>query len=138
MLGVPPIADPFLLLFDQDGLLPLALALLVLLVRVLPLVLFSPLDGRQLLALDLARLLDHLGQVPVAADAADLGQVRVPVHQRAVVFERLPLLGRLDTASFGRVRAPQPDITLSYGSVSNDGIGEQMAAYVVASRDEVL
>jgi len=102
-----------LLLLGQNGLLPLALALLELLVRVLPLVLVAPLDGRQLLALDLARLLDDLGQVPVAPDALDLGHVRVPLHQGVVVLERLPLLGRLDPAPLRRVGAPQPDVALS-------------------------
>ena len=105
------VARPLLLL-NQDSLLPFALALLELLVRVLPLVLFPPLDGGQLLALDLASLLDHLGLMPVPADAPDLGHVRVPLHQRAVVLERLPLLGRLDPAPFRGVGAPEADVAL--------------------------
>ncbi len=106
-------ANPLLLL-NQNSLLSLALALLELLVRVLPLVLFPPLDGGQLLALDLAGLLDHLGLVPVPADAPDLGHVRVPFHQRAVVLERLPFLGRLDPTTFRRVGAPEADVALRY------------------------
>lgn len=78
----------------------------------LALVLLAALDGRQLLALDLAGLLDHLGKVPVPPDAPDLGQVREALDQRVVVLKRLPLLGRLDAAALRRLGAPEADVAL--------------------------
>lgn len=60
---------------SQYHLLTLAAPLVELLLAVLPLVLFTPLDGLQLLALDFPGLLDHLGYVSVTLDALDLGPV---------------------------------------------------------------
>lgn len=57
----------------QDHLLTLTPPLVKLLLGVLPLVLFTPLDGLQLLALDLSSLLDHLGYVSVTLDALYFG-----------------------------------------------------------------
>lgn len=63
------------LLPGQDHLLTLTPTLVKLLLGVLPLVLFTPLDGLQLLALDLSSLLNHLGYVSVALDALNFGPV---------------------------------------------------------------
>lgn len=101
-----------LLQLGQDGLLSLRLALLELLDGVFPLVLLPPLDGRKLLALDLGRLLDHLGQVSVAGDTLDLGHVGISLDQGFVVLERLSLLGRLDAAALRGIGTPQADVTL--------------------------
>lgn len=65
--------SPLSLFPGQDHLLTLAPALVKLFLGVLPLVLFTPLDGLQLLALDLSSLLDHLGYVSVTLDALDFG-----------------------------------------------------------------
>lgn len=69
-----------LLLLCENDLFSFALALLKLLGRMLPFILFPPLDGGELLALDLRRLLHNLGQMPMAPDAADLRKVRISVR----------------------------------------------------------
>lgn len=103
------------LLPSQDHLLTLTPPLLKLLLGMLSFVLFPPLDGLQLLALDLSGLLDHLRYVPVTLDALDFGpstrlafatpyklrnehsHVCEPIYQLAVVLFCLSLPGGLDT-----------------------------------------
>ena len=78
-------------LLREDDLFALALARLQLLSRMFAFVLGSAFDGRKLIALDLAGLLDHLGQVSVTLDSPDLRHVCVALYQRLVVLHRLPL-----------------------------------------------
>ena len=61
------------LLPSQNNLIALTATALELLLSVAALVLLAALDRLELLLLDLARLLDYLGHVPMALDASDLG-----------------------------------------------------------------
>ena len=102
----------------------------------LALVLLAPLDGRQLVALDLARLLDNLGHVAVAPYAFDLGEVRVTLCERLVVLESLSLPRRLDGASLRGVGAPEADVALDW--VSGGSKGRIKGSYVVAPAEQVF
>merc|ERR1719449_445449 len=87
----------------------------------LPLVLLPTLQTPDLLALNLARLLDLLRHVAVAADALDLRHVAVARPQRGVVFEFLALAGGLDPRARRGVRAPQSDVAV-VGSGQDVGV----------------
>lgn len=125
------IFPPELLLLRKNHLLSLVPPLLELLLRVLPLVLFAPLDGLQLLGLDLSRLLHDLGNVPVSPDAPDLGHVALnsisfvpPLHmlsqagltetvrQGRVVLLGLSLPRRLDSFTLGCVGSPYANVAV--------------------------
>ena len=93
-------------LFRKDNLLSLALPLLKLLLGVFPLVLLLPLDGRELLVLDLLGPFHDLRDMPMALDTPDLGHVAVPFGQSRVVLEGLSLSCGLDALPLGCVGAP--------------------------------
>lgn len=84
----------------------------MLLLGVLPLVLLSPLDSLQLLGLDLAGLLDNLGDMSVSLDATDLRHMCISLCQGFAVLQCLSLLRGLDTTSFRGIGAPQSDVAV--------------------------
>ena len=78
----------------------------------LALVLLPALDRLDLLALDLAGLLDLLRHVSVPADATDLGHVLVALLEGLVVFLLLALRGGFDARSGRGVGAPETHVAV--------------------------
>lgn len=122
----------------QNHLLPLRLPPVLALARVLPFVLLSPLDRRQFLSLDLAGLLDDLGNMTMSLDASNLGHVAVPLDQRFVVFEGLTLLGRFDAASLGRIGSPETNVAVVGSAQEVFGIGGPGGSELVCCVSQIV
>ena len=75
-------------------------------------VLFSALNGGQLLCLDCAGFLDDLGELPMPLDALELGHVLVPLAQHIIVFPLLTLPCSEDSAAVAGIGAPQTDVAV--------------------------
>jgi hypothetical protein len=79
---------------------------------VLPLILLSAPDSLEFFALDLTRLLDLLGQMPVSVYPLDFRHVLVSLDKRCIVFQLLALSSALDTLTFGGASAPESNIAV--------------------------
>lgn len=86
-------------------------------------VLLSALDGRNLLLLDLGRLLDLLRQVTVPGDALDLGHVLVALLERGVVLHLGTFLCTADMGTLGSLRAPETDVAVVGAGKDVAGVG---------------
>lgn len=102
-----------LLLLRQDHLLTLVLLLRQSsLLSVLPNIVFTSLNRRQLISLDLSSLLNSLRHMALAFDSPDLGHVGVSVDQGLVVLQLRALTSALDSAAVGSVGTPKSDVAI--------------------------
>ena len=82
------------------------------LASVLAHILFASLDGRKLLTLDLTSLLNRLGKVTLAFDAANLGHVRVSLDESLVVLQFGSLACALDSTAVRGLGTPETNIAI--------------------------
>lgn len=102
-----------LLLLRQDHLFTLVLLLRQSsLLSVLPNIVFTSLNRRQFISLDLSSLLNSLRHMALAFDSPDLGHVRVSVDQGLVVLQLRALTSALDSAAVGSVGTPKSDVAI--------------------------
>lgn len=102
-----------LLLLRQDHLLTLMLLLRQSsLLSVLPNIVFTSLNRRQLISLDLSSLLNSLRHMALAFDSPNLGHVRVPVDQGLVILQLRALTSALDSAAVGSIGTPKSDVAI--------------------------
>lgn len=88
-----------------------------------PLILVPPLDALDLIALDLTGLLQHLRNVTMTLDAANLGHVLEALDEGLVVLEGLSVPGRLDALALRGVGAPEADVAVVGAGEDVLGIG---------------
>lgn len=102
-----------LLLAGKDHLLTFALSSLqVCLSGVLPHVFLAPLDSAKLLTLDLTSLLNRLGEMALAFDAANFGHMSVSLDQCLVVLQLRSLTSALNSTTIGGVGTPQANVAI--------------------------
>jgi hypothetical protein len=94
-----PVSESSLLFCGKDHLFALGAVWHAALLAVLSNIVLSPLNTRELVLLDLTRLLDGLGHMTMALDPSDLWHVSISANKRLIILQLLPLARTLNAAT---------------------------------------
>lgn len=77
-----------------------------------PFILFPPLDRPQFFALDLTRFLDSLRNMSMSRNPPEFWHMRVPLLERVIIFQLLPLRERLHALASRSDGAPEANVAI--------------------------